>query len=369
MAPTPDGRAQEVRESTDSDSEAAARKLLRDRVREVANHRSGVRAFAGPQAERITVSDLLNDLEADYRLRGIKSLRRTLSHMKALRTHLGDTRAMTVTTDRIRKYTAARLAEGVSKSTVNRETSILTTAFRLAINEDKLVKRPHIPKMQEGDARSGFFEPEQHAAMLKHLPPPIDDMARFAYVCGWRRGEVWSLRWEYVDRSAREVRLPDTKNGEGRTLPIDPDTWAMFDRLWSGRTFKRNGVDGISEFVFHVRGRAISDSHFSRLWEKARSSVGAIVAGRIFHDYRRTAVRNLMRAGVQQSVAMKITGHESDSIFRRYNITSTADTAEALARQVEYLKGLGTGGNVASFRENSDETRTISTNSNEESTS
>ena len=66
--PGPSGSI-EIRESSDSDSESTARKLLRDRLREVANHRSGVRAFAGPRAERLTVDNLIDSLEADYRRR------------------------------------------------------------------------------------------------------------------------------------------------------------------------------------------------------------------------------------------------------------------------------------------------------------
>lgn len=360
-APGPDGRSIETRELTGAEAESVARKLLMQRMREVANHRGGIRAFAGPRAEKLTVSNLLDSLEADFEQRAIKSLRRTKSHMKAVREYFADHRAQSLTTDQIRAAIAWWSEEGeVSNATINRRLLILGSAFELAIREERITRKPHIPHLPEGEARSGFFEPDQHALMLEHLPSPLREMAQFAYRCGWRRDEVRMLRWDAVDRAAKEVRLADSKNGEPRTLPLDEDLEALFAELWEARAHTRRGASALSEFVFHRKGRPISDTHFSRLWDRARQAAGATVKGRIFHDYRRTAVRNLMRAGVQQSVAMKITGHLSDSIFRRYNITSTEDRIDAMRRQREYLDGQGNeGGNVAELRPNADKTRTI----------
>lgn len=358
--PSPDG-AQEIRESSESDSEQTARKLLKERLREVANHRSGVRAFAGPRAEKVTVGDLLDDLEEDYRQRRIKSMRRTLSHAKAIREYFGSERAMSITATHIRAYVKMRSADGIANATINRETGLLSAAFNLALKEDRITRRPHIPHLPEGEARKGFFEPAEHELMLKHLDPLMGEMARFAYESGWRREEIRTLRWEHVDRAMQEVRLTDSKNGNGRVLPLRDDLAGVIERQWAARTYtKRSGTVALSEFVFHVSGRPVSDSQFSRLWDRAREAAGATVKGRIFHDYRRTAVRNMTRAGVQRSVAKEITGHVSDSIFERYNITSTADRVDALRRQKDYLEGVPReGGKVAELGAKSDRTRTI----------
>lgn len=344
---TPDG-PQEVRESSKSNREKDAKQLLRDRQNEVTNDRKGIRKFQGPKAERITVAELLDALTADYEQRGIKSYRRTLNHMKPVREFFGDLRAVNVNPDHIRKYKALRQGEKCSNSTINRGLEILSAAYRLATEEGTLNQRPHISFLSEaGNARKGFFEADELAAILPHLVPPMDDLVRFAYVCGWRKDECRLLRWENVDRSAREVRLTDSKNGEGRVLPLDEETWQLFETLWAKRQFDTKAGTALSEFVFHVKGKPLGSTGFERRWQKAREKAG--LPGKLFHDLRRTAARNLVRAGVNQTVAMGITGHKTDSMFRRYNITTATDMRAALEKQRQYLSTQNTTTNVTQF--------------------
>jgi integrase len=74
--------------------------------------------------------------------------------------------------------------------------------------------------LREENARQGFFERTEVEAVVAHLDAPLDDVTRFAFLSGWRKGEIVALRWEAVDRQARAVRLGTSKNGRPRTLPL-----------------------------------------------------------------------------------------------------------------------------------------------------
>jgi len=172
-------------------------------------------------------------------------------------------------------------------------------------------------------------------------------------VCGWRQSELRTLRFENVDRGAREIRLNDSKNGEGRVLPLDDDTWTVMERRWIARQYETAKGTVLSAYVFHEYGQPISESKFKRMW--ARACKKAKLTGKLFHDYRRTAARNMLRAGIPQAVAMQITGHRTDSMFRRYSIVSVDDKRAALKKQLEFLKSEPVKTNVAEFKKGSAE--------------
>jgi integrase len=217
---------------------------------------------------------------------------------------------------------------------VNRETGALKQAFNLARKQACLTRVPYIPMLREDNARQGFVEHGDFEDLVTNLPDPINDIARFGYLSGWRRGEIVSLTWDAVDRAAREVRLRTSKNGQGRVLPVEGDLWDLIERRWNARTIEqRDGTTKLSEFVFHRNGQPVVD--FRKPWKQACKK--ARIRGRIFHDLRRTAVRNMIRAGVTQSVAMSISGHKTVSMFTRYNITNASDKLDALRRTAELL--------------------------------
>ena len=284
---------------------------------------------------------------ADYEMRQIKSYRQTLGHMKPVRDYFGSMRALTVTPDRIRAYIAKRQKAGLSNAKINRETEVLSRAFRLAVDEGKLSYSPKVPSLPENNARQGFFERAEFEAVLAKLPEDLRDVALFAYSAGWRRGEIAGMRWENVDRAGGEIRLPDSKNGEGRVLPLDDELLALVSRRWEAREYEGfRGERCISPYVFHRLG--VPRLNFNKRWRKACRAAG--FPTKLFHDFRRTAVRDLVRGGVHQSVAMDITGHKTASVFKRYNITSREDKIDALRLRQIYVERQDSRSNVLSMR-------------------
>lgn len=113
-------------------------------------------------------------------------------------------------------------------------------------------------------------------------------------------------------------------------LPLGGELAAIIERRLQARAVENpDGSTGLAEFVFHCGdGRPVRD--FRKTWATACSE--AKMPGILFHDLRRSAVRNLDRSGVGQAVAMKITGHKTVSVYQRYRIVNESDMRDALER-------------------------------------
>ena len=109
---------------------------------------------------------------------------------------------------------------------------------------------------------------------------PIDDIAEFAYLTGWRKSEILGLRWAWVDRHTRVIRLPDSKNADGRVLPLVDELWDLIERRWAAREYRAaDRTVGIAEYVFHRRGRPLKDIAWA--WRSARREAG--LPEKLFH--------------------------------------------------------------------------------------
>lgn len=324
-------RGREYRESARSEKEAAAKRLLKKRLKDILGDR-----FVPPSQERVLFSELLDGLLLDYRNNGRKSLKVLEYRLKPLQDAFGLDRAVDVTEPRIERYKAARLAEGKAPATVNRELSVLRRAFRLAVKQKRLATAPAVECLTEHNVRTGFFERGDFEAVVAHLPEYLRDFARFAYLSAWRKGEIASLAWADVDRDGRVIRLrPEaSKTGEGRTLALEGALWEIIERRWAARQVPTPEGARLTPWVFHRAGHPIRDIRGA--WASACKVAG--LEGKLFHDLRRTAVRNMVRAGVPQSVAMKISGHRTAAIFRRYDITTEADIREAVRKTQVHLR-------------------------------
>ena len=315
-------------ESSRSTKKQAAIDLLRIREGDVAKG-VPISAKVGQLRFEQAAADLLNDYQANGR-KATADVKRRID--LALEPWFGKRRMATISTLDMRAYTTHRQKTGAANATINRELAALKRMFTLAIQAGKLLYRPYIPMLQENNVRQGFFEREEFEAVRTHLPKEIRPLVTFAYVTGWRvRSEVQMLRWHQVDRKAGTVRLEPgtTKNREGRTFVYQPiaELKQVIDEQWQQcEALRREGV--ICQWVFHREGKPIK--FFRRSWLSACKVAGC--PGRIPHDFRRTAIRNLVRAGVPERVAMVMSGHRSRSVFERYNIVSESDLEVAAHR-------------------------------------
>jgi len=352
------------RESSRSDKEHDARKLLKRRAGEIA-----VGRFIGPEAERVTIRELAEDFKNDYRVNGKKSLDKAEQTLKHLLAFFGDYRAHDLGTDLIRKYASIRQQEKASNGTINRELSALRRIFNLGLQAEKIYRKPHIPMLEENNVRTGFLEHGEFIALRDAAPEYFKPVITFAYYTGWRKKEILSLKWNQIDLNARTVRLDPgtTKSKEGRLVILDGELLEAIQGQWERR--KVAEIPGQSPtllcpYVFHRKGKPMIE--IRDVWQQScvAAGLGQMVevehngkkekkyVGKLLHDFRRTAVRNMVRAGVNERVAMKISGHKTRSVFDRYNIVSEDDLKEAARRTWEHAQSQEKESNIVPLRSN-----------------
>jgi integrase len=319
--------------------------------------------FRTPQIGRILFKDLADAVVADYRKNEKKSFK-NLERM--LRRHIlpsfGTRRAASITTDDINNYVARRQVTGAASATINRELQVIKRAFSLAMKATppKVLRSPHVPLLQLRNVRKGFFERNEFEAVCRFLPEPVADFATFAYITGWRSGEIKGLKLSNLFFSAGqhgEVRLEPgtTKNEEGRVFPMYSEIRALLEkRLRLSESLQAKGIDCAYVFWHEHRGEIRPTGTFKKSWATACFKAGLRTTRRVrrrkngdiivykygpnkgqpktalkaeawIHDFRRTAVRDLERMGIPRSVAMKMVGHKTERMHQRYNSASQKD--------------------------------------------
>jgi integrase len=339
-------RGRMLRESTGETDKKKAQNKLKAKLDEVAAARGGYTTLVGPEQRQMTVKALLDALVQDYELRGVRSLKSVRSYIKKVEPTFGGWKAVEVTSEALDRYIGERIKAGDPPATVNRRTQLLGQALRPFLTKHRLPV-PEIRTLPEENTREGFFTRTEVDALVAALPENLRDFARWAFVTGWRKGEIASLRWAAVDWDGRSLRLSwrKSKNKQARTMALVGELEEIIARRRVARTVTtKQGATLLSPLVFDRgegpgkhRGQVAPVGDFDKVWVIACEAVGLPAGtktpgGRIFHDFRRSSARNLRRAGVPENVCMAVTGHKTRSIFDRYSIVDDTDIAEALTR-------------------------------------
>ena len=318
-------------ESTKSSKEADAKRLLKRREGEISEGK-----LPGIYFDKVLYDDLATDIVVDYELSGRKSLERLQNSLNHLEGDFRGIHIVNITTSKIKKYIDRRIEEKASNATINRELAALKRMLTIGSHNTppKVDNIPFIPMLKENNVRKGFFEHGDFIALINVLPEYLKDFVSFAYKVGWRLSEITGLTWDRVDLDNGIVTLNpgETKNDEGRTVYLDQELKEMFEL----RSEARKSMSRILPYVFLNKDRTDRIKRFDKTWRTACDN--AEIGVRLFHDLRRTAIRNMVRAGIPERVAMMISGHRTRSVFDRYNIVSDSDLKIAAQRQEAYLK-------------------------------
>ena len=294
----------------------------------------------------------------DARVRGLRSLKRLERAAKPLLKQLAGYRAEQIDSARWLRYLDERRAE-VAADTAHFELSVVRRAYRVARSAGLVRAVPDLPRVAHLNVRKGFIEPRDWARLREHLRPELRDACDFALACGAREMEVLTLKWADLEPEARVIHLGTIKTGEPRKLPYAtiPQLAAVIERRAAARE-KRERAGIISPLVFcfdepvkrgsreyHRAGDPLFGKGEHGLHTMLRAHLKAACTKAalpplLFHDFRRSAARNLERAAVPRSVARMIGGW-SDRIYSRYAIGAESELGAALARAGEYLQRAG----------------------------
>jgi integrase len=376
-----------LRESSESEKRAVAERLLRRRLGEI---EAGISSSQNG-ARRLRYENLRETLLFDYKTNKRKSLLKRLNGTEYIcglpvldnffcNSHIAD-----IETPRIREFIAKRTEEGVPNATINRSLALLRRMFHLAKQDGRLRFIPHFPMLNENNVRKGFLVHDQYTLVRNALPEYLVPVLAMGYFSGMREGEILPLLWTQVSFKDNHVHLDPgtTKNDEPRTVPLASELRAILKMQFQ----RRNLECPDCPFVFFHGGKRIVS--FRKAWRNTcvRLGLGRFTClhcgsktvgtkrcapcsklrkkdrrryeGLLFHDLRRTGVRNLIRAGVPEKVAMRISGHKTREVFDRYNIVSERDLKDAARKLDSYVENefgqsLGKVGDLEASEDNAE---------------
>lgn len=306
-----DGR--EIREATGLEDRRKAIGLLNDRMSD-ADKTPVTRSNP-------TFESVMSILEDDYRLQDKKDALYSLQkkRMKHLKPFFTGKRSREISEKLLVEYQVHRKAEGAKPSTINRELSALHRAFVLAKRLGHVRYVPSFQRLEENNARQGFFDIETTLKIRDELPEHARNLPEVYYITGWRRDEVLSREWSDVDfeNGALILWVGEGKDRKvGRTFPLIPDLEAVLKRQREYVSRLEQLLDKKIKWVF-PRPDGEQLTYIRDIWAAATKAAG--VKG-LIHDFRRTAVRNLELAGAPRKAAMAMVGHKTESIYNRYAI-------------------------------------------------
>lgn len=310
---------QRFRESTGCERLKEANDVLRNKLLELQQQGEG-----GGRRAPATIAGLYSLMERDYEINGRKSLKHLrCSWTKHLKSYFAPIPTAKLTTDQVAEYVRRRNVEGAANASINRELAALKRMYRLALKSGCLKTVPYIAMLKERNTRTGFLRDADYKALAREtakVGPWLHGLFELAYTYGWRKSELTSLRVRQVDLAERMVELNpgETKNEQGRVVQMTERVHALLLKLVRGK--------GPEQLVF-TRANGEPAGSFRRAWARACRAAG--VPGLLFHDLRRSGVRNMRRDGISEKVAMRISGHKTRSVFERYNIVDPADLKDA----------------------------------------
>ena len=225
-----------------------------------------------------------------------------------------------------------------SVQTVNHDHIALKHCLNVAIRRGLLQSNPasKVPMPNPENERDRVLSDEEWSKLYQEAKPHLRPVLLTAYQLGQRFSEIVGLTWDRVDvkRGFITLRSADTKTKTARQVPMTPDVKVALQRLAKVRSLTTATTEAVSRHVFTYEGRPLQ--RVSRSFKTALKDAG--ITDFRFHDLRHCASTNLRRAGVDTATAMKIVGHKSEKMWKRYNAIEERDLTQAAQKVHKYLQ-------------------------------
>ena len=320
-------------ESTKSESLMVAERLLRDRLGKVE------KGLPVAEMKKLKYEDIRKTLIIDYRTRGVKMLQERKDGnpyvwgFEHLDPFFKNRLVRTISTDLLYQFIEKRQKEGAKNATINRNLSLLRKMMNLARREGKSVQFPYFPMLKENNVRKGFMTPAQFIKLRDAMPEHLRPLLTFLYFTGCRIGAALAIRWSQLESEKGRFQLRiegnQTKNEEPILLPLPLELNEVLEKLpHEGTVFDARNLRKSFQAACVKVGLGVKTG--PKDWQ---------YKGLLIHDFRRSGVRNLIRSGVPRRIAMKISGHLTESTFERYNIVDSTDLHEAMAKVEKHIDG------------------------------
>jgi hypothetical protein len=356
-------RGRKYREPAETNDPREAAQLRRRRIEQ---YERGERTR---DSGTLRVAAVLAAVLRDYEINGRRSLDTARSRVAALAAArlgdggppLGERLAVELTTDHVEALQVRWQRAGLTNATINRRCNLLRRGFRLMVRAKKLHFVPYIPRLKEQKRRGRYIAPADLETLMRYLPAHLPDLVAFAYDDGIRKGQLARTLRRYVDLARGVIEWPpeECKRDEAHVLPLEPGgTLDIVERLLAlGRTRLW------CPYLFHgprcAAGRRPSRYYgcvgdFKKAWAtacaRAGFPVGRKTGGFVFHHTRNSAVTNFVAAGLSESDAMKMTGHQTAHVFRHYDLGDVEALRARLAARRAYVADRPAHGTVRPLR-------------------
>jgi len=310
-----------------------AERLLRDRLGKVEQ------GLPVAEMKKLKYEDIRKTLIMDYRARGVKMLEEDADGspyvwgFEHLDPFFKNRLVRTITTDLLFQFVEKRQKEGAKNATINRNLSLLRRMMNLARREGKSVQFPYFPMLKENNVRKGFLTPAQFTKLRDAMPEHLSPLMTFLYFTGCRIGAALAITWSQIElengRFQLRIEGNQTKNEEPLLLPLPLELNEVLEKMpHEGRLFDVRNLRKSFQAACVKVGLGVKTGPED--WQ---------YKGLLIHDFRRSGVRNLIRSGVPRRIAMKISGHLTESTFERYNIVDSTDLHEAMAKVEKHFDG------------------------------